>query len=70
MTVVIDCNIFVMCLTSRSPYHIIYQALVQKKYNLAVSVEILLEYKGNNSGEVRNNNRKNVYSLAKRTSEC
>lgn len=44
MTVVIDCNIFVMCLTSRSPYHIIYKALVQGKYNLAITSEILLEY--------------------------
>lgn len=44
MTVVIDCNIFVMCLTSRSPYHIIYKALTQGKYNLAITSEILLEY--------------------------
>ena len=44
MTVVIDCNIFVMCLTSRSPYHIIYQSLVTGKFNLAVSVDIMLEY--------------------------
>lgn len=44
MTVVIDCNIFVMCLTSRSPYHIIYKALIQGKYNLAITSEILLEY--------------------------
>lgn len=44
MTVVIDCNIFVMCLTSRSPYHIIYQSLVSGKFNLAVTVDILLEY--------------------------
>ena len=44
MTVVIDCNIMVMCLTSRSPYHIIYQSLIKGKFKLAVSVEILLEY--------------------------
>ena len=44
MTVVIDCNILVMCLTSRSSYHIIYQSLIQRKFNLAVSTEILLEY--------------------------
>ena len=44
MTVVIDCNIFVMCLTSRSPYHIIYQSLISGKFNLAVSVDIILEY--------------------------
>ncbi|MBX2922723.1 MAG: putative toxin-antitoxin system toxin component, PIN family [Chitinophagaceae bacterium] len=44
MTVVIDCNIFVMCLTSRSPYHIIYKHLVNGKYDLVVSEEILFEY--------------------------
>jgi putative PIN family toxin of toxin-antitoxin system len=44
MTVVIDCNILVMCLTSRSPYYIIYQSLIHAKFNLAVSTEILLEY--------------------------
>ncbi|MBX3238934.1 MAG: putative toxin-antitoxin system toxin component, PIN family [Chitinophagaceae bacterium] len=44
MTVVIDCNIFVMCLTSRSPYHIIYKHLISGKYDLAVSEEILFEY--------------------------
>ncbi len=44
MTVVIDCNVLVMCLTSRSPWHIIYQSLVARKFNLAVTDEIVLEY--------------------------
>lgn len=44
MTVVIDCNILVMCLTTRSPYHIIFQSLLGGKFNLAVSTDILLEY--------------------------
>jgi len=44
MTVVLDCNILVMCLTSRSPYHYIYLSLVTGKFKLAVSVEIMLEY--------------------------
>lgn len=44
MTVVLDCNILVMCLTSKSPYHIIYQSLVRGNFNIAVSTEILLEY--------------------------
>ena len=44
MTVVIDCNIFVMCLTSRSSYHRIYQSLIAGKFNLNVSADILLEY--------------------------
>jgi predicted nucleic acid-binding protein len=33
-----------MCLTSRSPFHIIYQSLIQGKFTLAISTEILLEY--------------------------
>ena len=44
MTVVLDCNILVMCLTSRSPFHIIYQSLIKGKFDLAISSEILLEY--------------------------
>jgi putative PIN family toxin of toxin-antitoxin system len=44
MTVVIDCNVLVMCLTSRSPWHIIYQSLVAGKFDLAVTGEIVLEY--------------------------
>ncbi len=43
MTVVVDCNILVMCLTSRSPFHIIYQALVAQRFELAVTTDILLE---------------------------
>jgi putative PIN family toxin of toxin-antitoxin system len=44
MTVVLDCNILVMCLASKSPYNVIYKSLVHNKFRLAVSVEILLEY--------------------------
>ena len=44
MTVVIDCNILIICLTSRSPYHSIYKALVTGRFSLAVTTEILLEY--------------------------
>lgn len=44
MTVILDCNIFVMCLSSRSPYHLIYQSLVQRKFDIAVTVDIMLEY--------------------------
>lgn len=44
MTVVIDCNVLVMCLTSRSPWHIIYQSLVAGKFDLTVTDEIVLEY--------------------------
>jgi uncharacterized protein len=44
MIVVIDCNILVMCLTSRSPYHNIYKSLISGKFDLAISTDILLEY--------------------------
>lgn len=44
MTVVIDCNILVVCLTSKSPYHSIYRALIAGKFDLLVSIDILLEY--------------------------
>ena len=44
MTVVIDCNILVICLTSRSPYHNIYKSLISGKFNVAVTTDILLEY--------------------------
>src|SRR5688572_21374068 len=44
MTAVIDCNILVISLTSRSPYHNIYQALVNGKFELAVTTSIILEY--------------------------
>ena len=44
MTVVLDCNILVMCLTSRSPYYPIYRALTKGKFNLAITTEIVLEY--------------------------
>lgn len=44
MTVVLDCNVLVMCLTSRSPFHLIYRALVAGQSELAVSTEIMLEY--------------------------
>ncbi len=44
MTVVLDCNVIVMCLTSRSPYYLIYQSLISGKYTLAVTTDIVLEY--------------------------
>lgn len=44
MTVVLDCNVLVISLTSRSPYHNIYKKLVAGAFNLAVTTEIVLEY--------------------------
>ena len=42
LTIVLECNILVMCLTSRSPYHLIYRALIEGKFNLALSTEIII----------------------------
>jgi len=44
MIVVLDCNILVMSLTSRSPYHLIYQRLIEGGFDIAITNEILLEY--------------------------
>ena len=44
MKVVLDCNVFVICLTSRSPYHHIYKSLIERKFELMVTMDILLEY--------------------------
>jgi uncharacterized protein len=44
MVIVLDCNILVMSLTSRSPYHSIFQSMVNGKFDLAINEEILLEY--------------------------
>lgn len=41
---VIDTNIWVMSLSSSSPYHIIFQALITRKFEIAISHDILLEY--------------------------
>ena len=41
---VIDTNIWVMSLASRSEYHLIYLALVARKFEMVVSQGILLEY--------------------------
>jgi len=44
MIVVVDCNILVVCLTSKSPYHFIYRYLIEGKFDLLISSDILLEY--------------------------
>lgn len=44
MKIVLDCNAVIICLTSRSPHHVIYQSLATGKFELAVSQDILLEY--------------------------
>jgi len=44
MTVVLDTNVLIVSLTSRSPYHKIFTALKNDLYTLAISTEILIEY--------------------------
>ena len=44
MTAVVDTNVFVISLTSKSPFHRIYTALTNQEFTLAVSNEIILEY--------------------------
>lgn len=44
MTVVVDTNVFIISLTSKSPFHRIYTALTKGQFTLAVSNEIILEY--------------------------
>ena len=44
MLIVLDCNILVISITSRSPYHRIFQSLVNGKFDIAINEEILLEY--------------------------
>ena len=41
---VIDTNIFLISLTSRSPYHSIFTELIKGNFDLLVSNDILLEY--------------------------
>lgn len=44
MNVILDTNVFMVSLASRSKFHLIYQALLNNVYNLYVSNEILTEY--------------------------
>lgn len=44
MRVVIDCNIFVACLSSKSDYHKIFESLINNEYELLITTDIVLEY--------------------------
>lgn len=44
ITVVIDTNVFVSCLSSKSQYHNVFRSLLDGKYDLHISSDILLEY--------------------------
>lgn len=44
MKVVIDTNILLVSISSRSPHHWIFQGITRKRFDLIVSTEILAEY--------------------------
>jgi len=44
LRLILDTNIFLVSLAPNSKYHWIYQSLIQNKYDLVVSNEILTEY--------------------------
>ncbi len=44
MKVVIDTNIFLVSISRRSPYHWIFQHLLEGNYSLCITTEILSEY--------------------------
>jgi uncharacterized protein len=44
MRLVIDTNVFLVSISSRSPHHWIFQGIIQKRFDLVVSTEILSEY--------------------------
>ena len=44
MTVVIDTNVLLVSVSSRSKYHWLYKAIIEKKINIAFTTEILAEY--------------------------
>jgi len=44
LTVVLDTNVLLVSISSRSKYHWLYDALLKGKYQIAFTHEILLEY--------------------------
>jgi putative PIN family toxin of toxin-antitoxin system len=44
LLVVLDTNVLLVSISSRSKYHWLLQALLERKYRLAITHEILLEY--------------------------
>jgi putative PIN family toxin of toxin-antitoxin system len=44
LTVVLDTNILLVAVSSRSKYHWLYQSLIKGSYQIALTQEILLEY--------------------------
>jgi uncharacterized protein len=44
LNIVLDTNILLVSIPEQSKYHIIYESLIQKKYNLFITNDILKEY--------------------------
>ena len=44
MKIVIDTNILLVCISDRSPYHLIFKSFIEQKFDLCVTTEILNEY--------------------------
>lgn len=44
LRIVLDTNVLLVSVSSRSPYHWLYQALIEERYELLVSTAVLLEY--------------------------
>jgi uncharacterized protein len=44
MRILIDTNVFLVCVSERSEHHWLYQAFVDEIFDLAVTTEILTEY--------------------------
>jgi uncharacterized protein len=44
MNIVLDTNVLIVSLPTHSKYYLIYESLLQKKYDLFISNEILNEY--------------------------
>jgi len=42
--IVLDTNILLVAISPRSPYHWIFDAFINEKFNLCVTTDILLEY--------------------------
>ena len=42
--IILDTNVFLVCISSKSKLHWIYNALITNKFQLCISTEILLEY--------------------------
>ena len=49
LKVVLDTNVLLVSISSKSKYHWIYKKLISKEYDLCISNEVLMEYEEVNS---------------------